>query len=278
MKKIILTLILLPILGYSQKEMKVMSYNIRLGLVDDGANHWNIRKEKLTDLMQYYEASFIGMQEVQKMQLDYLIDKMKGYDYIGLPRDAGEWAEYSCIFYKKDEFKLLQQNTIWLSQTPDTISKGWDAAFPRIVTYGLFKNRKSGAKFWIANTHFDHVGLTARLESAKMLVNLTDDLKKIKNVPVIITGDFNAKPEENSIQFLKQNLNEASSKSIEKPYGEKDTWNGFDFAKKPENQIDYIFYDKNSNLKVKKYITIDDHYDFKYPSDHLPIMATFLIK
>ena len=260
---------------FSQADLNVMSYNIRLGSANDGENNWDIRKEKVTDLLNYYEASFIGMQEVQKFQLDFILEKVTHYDYIGLPRESGEFAEYSCILYSKDNYTLLKENTIWLSKTPDTISKGWDAACHRIITYGLFKDKKTKEKFWIANTHFDHEGKIARLESAKMITKLIDELKAIKDVPVIISGDFNATQEENSIQLLEEQLDEASSSSLTKPYGDKGTWNAFDFKLKPQKQIDYIFFNKNTKLKVRKFITIDDFYDFKYPSDHLPIMATF---
>jgi len=262
---------------FSQSELNVMSYNIRLGSANDGDNNWEIRKEKVADLLNYYEASFIGLQEVQKFQLDFILKNLSNYDYIGLPREAGEFAEYSCVLYNKKEFKVVEQKTIWLSKTPDSVSKGWDAACHRIVTYGLFKNINSGKQIWIANTHFDHEGRVARLESAKLLINLVEELKAKQQVPVIITGDFNATAEEDTIQLLEKSLNEATSVSMTKPYGEKATWNGFNFNSKPKKQIDYIFFDKISKLKVRKFITINDFYDFKYPSDHLPIMATFQI-
>lgn len=279
MKKILfIVLVFTSVQVFSQTDMNVMSYNIRLGSANDGENNWEIRKEKVTDLLNYYEASFIGLQEVQKFQLDFILMKSPNYDCIGLPREAGEFAEYSCILYNKKEFKLIEQKTIWLSKTPDSVSKGWDAACHRIVTYGLFKNKKSGKQFWIVNTHFDHEGKVARLESAKMIVKLVTDLKTKKQVPIIITGDFNATLKEDSVQLLSQSLHEASAVSETKPYGEKATWNAFDFKTKLEKQIDYIFFDKISSIKVRKFITINDFYDFKYPSDHLPIMATFSIE
>lgn len=274
MKKTILFL-LFSISLFAQSKLNVMSYNIRLGSANDGENSWEIRKEKVTDLMNYYEASFIGLQEVQKFQLDFILKQLPNYDYIGLPREAGEFAEYSCVLYNKNEYDVLKEKTLWLSTTPDTISRGWDAACNRIVTYGLFKNKKTKKKFWIANTHFDHVGTTARLESAKIITKLVETLKHEENVPFILSGDFNATTDENSIQLLKEKLKEASSNSLTKPYGELETWNAFDFDKKPSKQIDYIFFDKASTIKVTKFRTIADFYDFKYPSDHLPILATF---
>lgn len=273
--KILTVIFLISTQLFSQNELNVMSYNIRLGSAKDGENSWEIRKEKVTELLNYYEASFIGLQEAQKFQLDFILKQSPNYNYIGLPREEGEFAEYSCILYNKNDFKVLQEKTIWLSKTPDTTSRGWDAACNRIVTYGLFQNIKTKKKFWVANTHFDHIGTKARLESAKMIANLIEELKKSKNLPFILSGDFNATSDENSIQLLKEKLNEASSSSLTKPYGELETWNAFDFKTKPTKQIDYIFFDKKSEIKVTKFRTITDFYDFKYPSDHLPILATF---
>ncbi len=256
------------------QEIKIMSYNIRYGTADDGENHWEKRKNKVADLMNYYAPDFIGMQEAQKFQQDFLLQQMPQYASIGNPRTNEPDAEYSNIFYNKNRFKLIQQHTLWLSPTPDTISIGWDAALPRIATYGLFRSLEGKQFIWVINAHFDHVGALARLESAKLIVAQIAALKKINNCEVIFTGDLNARPEEAPVAFLSQHLAEARSHCRSKPYGEKDTWNGFNFKEKPNGQIDYIFVADTAVMQIGKYITIDDFYDFKYPSDHLPVMAT----
>ena len=272
MRILLITLLIGPLL--LAQEFKVMSYNIRLGSVDDGENHWEKRKNKVADLMNYYEAGFIGMQEVQKFQMDYLLEKMSQYKTIGNPRTTDENAEYSNIFYNKNKFSLIQQNTFWLSATPDTISKGWDAAYHRVATYGLFKFKKDNKFIWIINSHFDHIGSNARIESAKLIVKKINELKQIKNCEVVFMGDLNSKPNENPVIYLSSNLNETRTHCLTKPYGSQDTWNNFNFEEKPKGQIDYIFIGNPTSLKILKHITIDDFYDFKYPSDHLPIMTT----
>jgi endonuclease/exonuclease/phosphatase family metal-dependent hydrolase len=262
---------------FSQIEVNIMSYNIRYGTAEDGNNSWENRKEKVIDLLNYHEASFIGLQEVQKFQLDEILKKMPDYAFIGLPRETGEFAEYSCILYHQKTFELIEQQTLWLSETPSVMSQGWDAACHRIITYGLFKNKQTKQHFWIANTHLDHMGTKARLESAKLISQIHKTLISSVNAPFILTGDFNASPTEESITFLKQNFHESTDACLSKPYGGLATWNGFDFTKKPERQIDYIFFDKSSKINVSKFQTITDFYDFKYPSDHFPILSTFII-
>lgn len=274
MKKTIL-LLLFSVSLFGQSELKIMSYNIRLGSANDGENNWELRKEKVVSLLYNYDADFIGLQEAQKFQLDYILSNLPEYALIGLPREEGEFAEYSCILYKKSSFKVEEQKTLWLSETPEKTSRGWDAACNRIVTYGRFKYLKSKKQFWIANTHFDHIGRIAREQSAQLLNDLGIDLTTKKQIPLILTGDFNAESTDVVINELKKVYFDSYETSIAKPYGPKGTWNAFDFAKPIEKRIDYIFYIPIKEFQVQKIAIIDDFYDFKYPSDHLPVLTIF---
>ena len=265
-----------PLCVFSQQEIKLMSYNIRLDVASDGDNRWDMRKDRVAGLMNYYAADFIGGQEVQLHQLKYLIENLNGYSYIGVGRDDGKEAgEHSCIFYNKEKFEPIQQSTFWLSPTPDSVTKGWDAAYKRVCTYGLFKSKETKKLFWVFNTHFDHVGVTAREESAKLIIEKIKELNS-KNYPVVLMGDFNLKPEEIPIQYISSQMQ--NSRLISKQsFGNADTWNAFKFTEKPKGTIDYIFISKDKNLSVTKFITITDSYDLKYPSDHFPIMATIVL-
>lgn len=264
---------LIPIVIFSQESIFVMSYNIRLGSVDDKENHWNIRKEKLTNLIDYYDADFIGLQEAQAPQLSYILNQINDYEMIGKGRDVSETTEFSCILYNKNYFRLIKEDTFWLSETPQKISKSWDAALPRICTYGLFQNIKSKKMIWVLNTHFDHIGVNARRNAAKMILEKIKILGKEKNIPLIFMGDLNSLPEDEPYSILTNILQDTRSICQTKPYGEKDTWENFEFNKKPSGQIDYIFITNSQKYSVKKYRTIADFYDFKYPSDHLPIFV-----
>lgn len=260
------------------QEIKVMSYNIRLDVESDGDNQWSKRKDKVAALMNYYEADFIGAQEVQHHQLQYLSGELKKYSFIGVGRDDGKTGgEYSCIFYNNTVFSLIQQSTFWLSQTPDTVSMGWDAACKRVCTYGLFQSRKSKALFWVFNTHLDHMGATARIESVKLIMERISQLNRGKSYPVVLMGDFNSKPMEAPSQYMHKVLLDARAESKQAPYGPADTWNGFHFDQKPDGCIDYIFINRHPKLSVIKFTTITDSYDMKYPSDHFPVMATLKI-
>ena len=265
------------IIGFTQQSLDVMSYNIRLASVDDGANHWNIRKQKLVDLINYYDADFIGVQEAQIPQLEFIKQNNPQLDFIGKPRSEDSNAEYSAIFYKKDQYNVLQNKTLWLSETPEKVSKGWDAAYNRIITYGLFQNKKTKKSFWIINTHFDHVGKVARQKSLEMIDNLIQQLTKEKNVPTFFMGDFNMNHDDASVKYI-QNKYLDTRLNAQMVYGPDFTWEDFKFNVKGTEVLDYIFYKKNEKVSCKSFNTIDDFYDFKYPSDHLPILAKFLIQ
>ena len=272
-KNIISTIfLLLAVMSFAQNTINVMSFNIRLATADDGENHWNIRKDKVKSLINYYEADFVGLQEAQKPQIDYLLEKNTLYSYLGKPRDNSENSEHSCIFYLKNKYKVLEQNTFWLSETPNQSTKSWDAAYPRIVTYALFENRKTKQKVWVMNTHFDHVGVVARQKSAEIILNKIKELQAKKKASVVLTGDFNSLKSDVWMHPFFENLQEASTNSKTAPYGGLATWNAFNFKEKPAEQIDFIFTSKN-NTVINKFRTITDFYDFKYPSDHLPIIA-----
>ncbi len=278
MKKYLsLTLLFLVIAIFAQQNLAIMSYNIRLASVDDGANHWNIRKQKVVDLINYYDADFIGVQEAQVPQLEFIKQNNSNLAFIGLPRSEDKNAEYSAIFYKKDQYKVLEEHTFWLSETPEKVSKGWDASYYRIVTYGLFQNLKTKKTFWIINTHFDNDGKIARQKSLEVIDNLIQKLTKVKNIPAFFMGDFNMNQQDESVKYI-QNKYLDTRQNAKMVYGADFTWEAFNFKEKGTEILDYIFYKKNDKVSCKSFNTIDDFYDFKYPSDHLPILAQFNIQ
>ena len=255
----------------AQIKAVVMTYNIRLNVKSDAENWWEYRKDKVAALMNYYEADFIGTQEVQHEQLEYLLKTLPHYSSIGVGRDDGKTAgEYSCIFYNNKKYKPVQQSTFWLSQTPEKVSMGWNAVCNRVCTYGLFEHIKTRKKVWVFNTHFDHIGDTARIESAKLIIQRIKQVTSLQNYPVIFTGDFNSQPSDAPVQLISGYLNNARMKSETKPYGPADTWNGFNFNESPKGWIDYLFV--SGSVNVMKYAVITDSYDRKYPSDHFPVL------
>lgn len=255
-------------------QVKVMTYNIRLDLASDGENRWDNRKDMLASQILFYQPDFMGVQEALPNQMQFLADKLTGYNYIGEGRDGNGSGEYSAIFYNKLKYKLVQQKTFWLSPTPDVPSKGWDAAYNRICTYGLFENIRTKKRIWVFNTHFDHVGELARIESTKLIINRINAVNT-KNYPVILTGDFNLEDSAESIKLLSAQLHDSRLHALQK-HGPEGTFNAFKFDKLVITRIDYIF--TSPNVIVNKYAVLIDSDHCRYPSDHLPVYTELDIK
>ncbi len=277
----LLFLFLLLMTGHTAiaQDLTAMTYNIRYDNPNDNPNHWGARKDRVVDLIRYYGPDFLGTQEGMPHQVRYLDSALTNYAFVGISREGGtEQGEFSALFYRDDKFSVLRDSTFWLSPTPTQVaSKGWDANLPRIVTYALLEERATGRRLWVFNTHFDHIGVQARAESARLVVEAIQRARAEENLPVILMGDFNAEPDKEPIQILTTALADARAVSRIEPYGPEGTFSGFNFDQPLQGRIDYIFVDPDG-LIVQRYAALDDFYDFKYPSDHLPVLVSLLFQ
>ncbi len=265
---------LLFLSGHSQ-DVRVMTYNIKYDNVGDTVNNWNDRKVAMVNLLEHYEAGIIGMQEVLHNQLTYLVAQLDHYRFIGVGRDDGkEKGEYSPILFDTIKYKVLQSETFWLSETPEKISVGWDAAMERICTYGLFEERNSKKRFWVFNTHFDHVGKLAREKSAELIISKIREINTA-GFPLVLMGDLNLTPNKDPIQYLQKELTDGQRATEKSFYGPTGTFNGFDPDRILDERIDYVFVD---GFTVTSYLHIDDRMgNNKHISDHLPVFAAISI-
>jgi endonuclease/exonuclease/phosphatase family metal-dependent hydrolase len=253
---------------------KIMSFNIRIDVPNDGINNWHHRKEGLTQLVKYYNPGIIAFQEVFGGQRVYIDSVLTNYNSIGMGRDGNFHSEALPIFYDSLRYNLLQHGTFWLSETGDTASLGWNAAYPRICTYGKFKTLESGKKLWVFNIHLDNNGDTAKYEGAKMVVSKIKELTN-KNEAVMVMGDLNSTPESNPVKVFKDHMKYGADISEKGLYGPNGTYNDFKNNIIFDYWIDYIF---TQNIKVKSYAHIDD----KLPnnncvSDHIPVLMEYCL-
>jgi len=248
--------------------IKVITFNLRYDNVSDGENAWSYRKDKVASLFQFYDADIFGIQEGLSSQMKYLDSSLVAYHHVGIGRDDGKTkGEYSAVFYKKAIFEVLQTSTFWLSETPDTVSRGWDAVCNRICTYALLKNKKTHQKLWVFNTHLDHIGEKAQENSARLIIQKINNLNT-ENYPVILMGDFNMTPDKEPIQYISQIMMDSKLMSKKTEIANEGTFNAFEFCKPLSSRIDYIFV---SGFNICKYRVLTDSYQCKYLSDHLPV-------
>jgi endonuclease/exonuclease/phosphatase family metal-dependent hydrolase len=252
-------------------EIKLISYNIRQsGLADkDGEYKWDNRKEATIRMIEQEKPSVFGLQEALLDQVEYIETNLPQYNRIGVGRDDGESSgEFMAIFYLLDNFNLLQSGTFWLSETPSVVSKGWDAECCRTVTWVQLQDKVSKMKFYFFNSHFDHKGIAARENSAKLV---SEKIKEIadKKASVVFGGDLNSDISDPIFNSLKKYMKIARECS---PITDnRGTMNGFGAT--PNNIVlDHIFC---RNVKCKEFRTLDSDYGVPYISDHYPIDFVF---
>lgn len=280
MKKILFLLILTSFWGNIKAQqntygsLNVLSYNIRYNNPRDSVNAWPNRKEWVKSLIKFYDTDILCVQEALSDQVDFL-QSATGFAVEGVGRDDGKKAgEFAAIYYNPDRFVKRVSGHFWLSETPEVPSKGWDAAIVRLCTWVRLYDKERKQEFFVFNTHYDHMGVVARLRSSELIQKQIPLIAG--DLPVILAGDLNVTPETESVGIIKTFLNDAREVSMEPPYGPEGSFNAFKFTASLKDRIDYIFTSKQ--FKVLKYGILSDSKDQRYPSDHLPVFARVRIE
>lgn len=276
MKKILFVILILVSNLAMAQNIRMITYNIRYNNPGDGVNAWPNRSSQVSALLDFHKADIFGLQEALVGQIEHIQAKLPNMKWVGIGRDDGKKAgEYSPIFYNSKKFKALKSGWFWLSETPEKPGLGWDAACNRVCTWILLETDKKDRQFMVFNTHFDHQGVKARTESAKLILQKIKELNTSK-LPVILTGDFNLTPEQEPIAVITKELQDSRSITKESPYGPSGTFNGFKFDNPLKDRIDYVFV--NKLVEVKQYGVLTDSKDQRYPSDHLPVFVNLELK
>ena len=273
-------------INVTAQTINIASYNIRYENKSDSlnGNGWGQRLPVIAKLIQFHDFDIFGAQEVFYGQLNGMLSLMPEYGFIGVGRTDGEKSgECSPVFYKEEKFKLMQSGNFWLSETDGKPSVGWDAALPRICTWGKFQIKENGICFWYFNLHMDHIGVKARLESSKLV------LEKIKtlagNEPVILTGDFNSDQTSEGYKIISgSGILQDSYETAEVRYATNGTFNNFNPLQKTYIRIDHIFVSKG--FRVMRYGVLTDTYwtetgkgifVTRMPSDHFPVKVVITL-
>jgi endonuclease/exonuclease/phosphatase family metal-dependent hydrolase len=266
--------------GAEPLTIKVMSFNLRYATAPDGENHWDKRRALLLDTIRRAEPDLLGTQETLALQRDYLAEKLDGYEALGIGREDGtERGEMTAILWKKDRFEKLCAGHFWLSETPDKVgSKSWDSSLPRMATWIKLRDRckpEERPLLWI-NTHFDHRGKVARIESAKLL---RAQLRVLgKDCALVVTGDFNAAEDSEPYRSLFGDEAGQASPLVD-TYRQRHpergrhegTYNGFKHDATDGARIDWIGVSPDVKIQAAD---IDHHHDNGHtPSDHFPVTA-----
>ncbi len=265
----------MPVYGFEEKaettDLRVMSFNIRcLGV---GSDTWQDRIGIVSETMLTSGADSIGIQEGTPEWMATLKDTVsEKYAFVGQGRDGLDKGEYSAIFYLKDKYNVVDSGTFWLSETPDEMSKGWDASMNRICTWAILENKETGDKYVHMNSHFDHIGTSARKNSAKLI---TERAKAFGDLPVIFTADMNIREGTDAYETMI-----SAGVFKDSKYEAQDTMDYLTYHDtKPKNHegdvIDYVM--SNSKLTATQYRVVTEGVDGRYVSDHFPVYADFVV-
>lgn len=250
-------------------ELKVMSYNIRLGSANDGTNSWAMRYTATGEMLDDQKPDVFGVQEALDYQVRY-IEEMCGYEYVGVGRENGKSeGEHMAIFWNKKTVSMLKWGTFWLSETPEEPSMGWDAACRRTATWALMKDKRTGKKFYFINTHLDHKGAEAQKNGLKLIVDRLSEINP-DGYPMVLTGDFNITPDNKALTELDVKMQ--SARKIAEKTDSLDTYNGWG---RGSGVIDYIYVSGFSSCP--EFQTVVKRYnDRKFVSDHYPVVARLI--
>lgn len=241
-----LLMALLVLAGCTEEKTNVRwaTFNVRYDNPQDSLNNWQYRKDRVCEFIKDRQLDIVGMQEVLHNQFLDLRAGLPGYEGIGVGRDDGKTAgEYAPLFYRTDKYEVLDSNTFWLSEHPDSVGKmGWDAVCTRIATWAKFREKATGKVFMAVNTHFDHVGEEARRQSALLIISKIKEI--VGDKPAVVTGDFNVTDESEAYETITTNafVMKDAYKIAERVDGVNYTFH--DFARIPAKdceKIDFIF-------------------------------------
>lgn len=256
--------------------IRVLSFNIRYGTAPDGPNAWPNRRELVFQVIRDSIPDLVGLQEVLAFQADELVAALPEYQLIGVGRDDGErGGEMVPVLFRKQRFTLVNAGHFWLSDTPENPgSVGWDAALPRLATWAHLRFRSNPLnEVRFLNTHFDHRGVRARAEAARLIRSATDSLG---GTPVIVTGDFNCAPGDEPHRVLtgdRGNAAELRDSFVERGYSERGSGTFCEFRCETSGpRIDWILCNRRFDVVESEVVRFN--VGGRYPSDHFPVLAT----
>ncbi|MGV8074925.1 MAG: endonuclease/exonuclease/phosphatase family protein [Syntrophobacteraceae bacterium] len=250
--------------------MRVMSLNLRFENDSDGENAWRYRKDLVVDVVHRCGPSVLGTQEGTPRQLAYLEKKLTGYRMLAAQRPADETCQYPTLFYRESQVCAKEVGELWLSKTPAVHrSKDWDSAFPRMMSYGFFVELMTGRRFWTIVTHLDHIGVVARFEQARLVLEWMCG----RSEPKVLLGDFNDFPGSPVHRLMtgRQAALQDTWQALGREESE-DSMTHHDFQGVPQKcRMDWILTDPA--FRVADAYIVRDHSGGRYPSDHFPYVV-----
>lgn len=258
----------------SSEATRILSYNLRCANDEEGSV--NDRSQLVCAVIEQYLPDSFGVQEATPKWLKKLDGKLGDkYDRVGEARDRNIFgSEYSCVYYLKDKYNLIDSGTIWLSETPEVkYSQSFDTACTRIATWAVLENKETGVRYTHINTHLDHVLESTRVAQADVLIEKIKELQK--EGTIVCTGDFNTDCSSDVYKEMLKIVDD--SRLLAKDTDDGITYHNYGkIEDEPGGAIDFAFVTKDT--KVDTYKIIRNTVNSMYPSDHYAVCADIYLK
>ena len=287
MKEILRTLLALSLISTccfagsfgspNDRDLRVMSFNIRNSHARDGQNNWSLRKELVYEVIRDYSPDVLGLQEANCLQLDEFSKQFSEYAKIGIGSKGGTKGQYSAILYLKKRFKVRESGNFWLSETPEEFSKHWGSAHHRICTWARLVDQDTEQSLLVYNTHMDDGSKKARENGARLIMKHIHGQEH--SDPFILMGDFNAPEDSDAIAYVKGTGHPVGQTPVQAVdsfrvlHPERNnvgTFNGFT-GRSSGSKIDYIFV--TPGIRILEASILTTNKNGRYPSDHFPVTA-----
>lgn len=267
--------------------IRLMTFNILVDKRTDAPYSWNHRRQQIVSLLKYYNPDIFCIQEALEHQRAYIADFFPEFSCLGIGRNDGKSdGEQVPVFHRKDMFMMKEEGRFWLSKTPYIAgSTGWDAKCPRTVIWKKLQHKTLNHTIIVANTHYDHVGKIANINSSQLIRHELSSIDP--NCPVILCGDFNSHEQSPAYkQILSAGFMDASKDGEAVCYGLNFTYHRFLMNEYMTNllplqqdhdrifrAIDHVFF--RGEIKILRYGILADNQSGVYPSDHFPVLCDF---
>lgn len=245
--------------------LKVVTFNIRYDCGRDGKNNFCYRKPLILEKLSKENPDIVCFQEVLPHVAAWLKEVLTDYYVVGCGRSETLEDEQEAVAYRRDRLNLISMDTFWLSETPYAPASRYpdQSICPRVCTEALFEDLREKKVLRLFNFHLDHVGVQARRLGLSQILKKADEAQLFPDAPVILMGDFNAPPDSEEMDVLRDN---PRYRNLTEGIGI--TYHGFSPKDRPE-YIDYVYVsDSLSCVRVEKW---EDQKEGVWLSDHYPI-------
>lgn len=279
-----------------QGDQRVMFYNL---LWNNDLLYLPTQRTRMaTEIVREFLPDVVGFQETNKKKrgdlLDYnielLMDKI-GYKEVPVTvENSYRNSNSTPLFYNTEAVECLDGAYVWYRDQAQNI--GTMDQSSKSMTWGLFEDKKTKARFIAASTHMctqvDEIREKQTQEASELFAKLHEKY----GVPIILGGDFNSKP--TGLGFVHYHdvmkypyapecatVDTCDTKTYH-PYPEMDPETGLIMPKggatphRPDMMIDHIFcpYIEEKNIKVFG-VVVNDY--TLASSDHFPVYVDFSV-